>query len=125
MSLSRRDLLKISVFAGASVTLPLERSVNALSTSAARIAESALPAPFTTPFEIPPVLAPVRSDAAADYYRITMQSAVKEFIPGLKTEVWGYNGRVPGPTIRTRKGKPAMVRQINSLPLVHPTLGYT
>ena len=29
MTLSRRDLLKISVFAGAAVALPLERSVNA------------------------------------------------------------------------------------------------
>jgi len=125
MTLSRRDLMKISVFAGAAVALPLERSVNALSASASRIAQSALPAPFTTPFTRPPVAVPVRTDATTDYYRMTMRPARMEFIPGLQTEVWGYDGIVPGPTIRARKGRPVVVRHINDLPLVHPTLGYT
>jgi FtsP/CotA-like multicopper oxidase with cupredoxin domain len=125
MSLNRRDLLKVSVFAGAALALPLERSVNALSVAGARIAESALPAPFTMPFTRPPVLVPERTDAAADYYRLNMKKAYKEFIPGLQTEVWGYNGIVPGPTIRVRQGRPIVVRQINNLPAQHPTLGYT
>ena len=125
MPLNRRDLMKVSVFAGAAAALPLERGVNALSASASRIAESALPAPFTMPFQVPPVIMPVRSDATTDYYRMTMQPATKEFIPGLPTQVWGYNGIVPGPTMRVRKGRPVVVRQINSLPLQHPTLGYT
>jgi spore coat protein A len=125
MTLTRRDLLGISVFAGAAAILPLERGVNALSASAARIAESALPAPFTLPFDVPPVLGPLRSDATTDYFRTYMKPALKEFIPGLKTEVWGYNGIVPGPTIRVRKGRPAVVRHVNNLPLQHPTLGYT
>ncbi len=125
MTLSRRDLMKISVFAGAAVALPLERSVNALSASASRIAQSALPSPFTIPFSRPPVAVPVRSDATTDYYRMTMRPARMEFIPGLQTEVWGYDGVVPGPTIRARKGRKVVVRHINDLPLVHPTLGYT
>jgi spore coat protein A len=125
MSLSRRDLMKISVFAGAAAMLPLQRSVNALSATSSRIAESALPAPFTVPFSVPPVLAPVRTDATTDYYRISMEPALAEFIPGLKTQVWGYNGIVPGPTFRARKGREVVVRQINNLPLEHPTLLYT
>ena len=125
MTLSRRELMKLSVFAGAAVALPLERSVNALSASASRIAQSALPAPFTTPFTRPPVAVPVRSDATTDYYRMTMQPARMEFIPGLQTEVWGYDGIVPGPTIQARTGRKVVVRHINNLPLVHPTLGYT
>ncbi len=125
MSLSRRDLMKISVFAGAAAVLPLERSVNALSATSSRIAESALPVPFTVPFTVPPVLAPVRTDATTDYYRLSMEPAVTEFIPGLKTEVWGYNGIVPGPTFRVRKGREVVVRQINNLPQQHPTLLYT
>lgn len=125
MTLSRRDLMKISVFAGAAVALPLERSVNALSASASRIAQSALPVPFTIPFSRPPVAVPVRSDSTTDYYRMTMRPARMEFIPGLQTEVWGYDGVVPGPTIRARQGRKVVVRHINDLPLVHPTLGYT
>ena len=125
MSWSRRELLKMSAFAGAAVALPLERSANALSASASRIAESALPAPFTTPFTVPPVLQPVRTDATTDYYRISMQSARMQIIPGLQTEVWGYNGIVPGPTIKATRGRDVVVRQVNNLPLVHPTLGYT
>jgi spore coat protein A len=125
MTLTRRDLMKLSVFAGAAVTLPLERSVNALSGSASRIAQSALPAPFTTSFVVPPVLEPVRSDATTDYYRMTMRPSRMEFVPGLQTEVWGYNGIVPGPTMRVRRGRPVVVRHINDLPLQHPTLGYT
>lgn len=125
MTLSRRDLMKISVFAGAAVALPLERSVNALSASASRIAQSALPVPFTIPFSRPPVAVPVRTDSTTDYYRMTMRPARMEFIPGLQTEVWGYDGVVPGPTIRARQGRKVVVRHINDLPLVHPTLGYT
>ena len=125
MSMSRRDLLKLSAFAGAAVALPLERSANALSASASRIAQSALPAPFTTPFVRPPVLEPVRRSGTTDYYRISMQPARTEFIPGLKTEVWGYNGLVPGPTIKAVQGRDVVVRQINNLPMVHPTLKYT
>ncbi|MFQ5989645.1 MAG: multicopper oxidase family protein [Candidatus Methylomirabilales bacterium] len=35
--------------------------------------------------------------------------------PGLFTEIWGYNGMFPGPTIRARKGHPAVVRFHNDL----------
>ena len=70
MTLSRRDLMKISVFAGAAVALPLERSVNALSATSSRIAQSALPVPFTTPFSRPPVAVPVRTDATTEIYTV-------------------------------------------------------
>jgi spore coat protein A, manganese oxidase len=125
MSLNRRELMKITLFGGAAVALPLGRSVSALSPSASRIAESALPVPFTLPFTVPPVLTPVRRDGTTDYYRLSMRSVRKEVIPGLQTELWSYNGVVPGPTIRAVQGRDVVVRQINNLPLVHPTLGYT
>jgi spore coat protein A len=125
MTLSRRDLMKLSVFAGAAVALPWERSVNALSASAGRIATSALPLPFSTPFTRPPVAVPVRTDADTDYYRMSMEPARMEFIPGLQTEVWGYNGLVPGPTIRATQGRKVVVRHAINLPLQHPTLLYT
>src|SRR6267143_6089112 len=44
----------------------------------------------------------------ADFYEITMERALKQILPGEKTEIWGYNDRpgvpgftaiTPGPTI--------------------------
>jgi FtsP/CotA-like multicopper oxidase with cupredoxin domain len=40
------------------------------------------------------------------------------------TDIFGYNGVTPGPTIRATRGRRAVVRQINALPSRHPTLGY-
>ncbi|MBU6317107.1 MAG: multicopper oxidase domain-containing protein, partial [Acidobacteria bacterium] len=89
-----------------------------------RMAESRLPAPFTTPFVRPPDAVPVRSTATCDYYRMEMRAVQADIIPGFKTTVFGYNGSVPGPTINAWAGRQTVVRHINSLPDVHPTLGY-
>jgi FtsP/CotA-like multicopper oxidase with cupredoxin domain len=39
-----------------------------------------------------------------------------EFVPGLKTRAWGFNGQVPGPTIEARVGDVLEVRLTNRLP---------
>jgi FtsP/CotA-like multicopper oxidase with cupredoxin domain len=39
-----------------------------------------------------------------------------EFIPGRATRAWGFNGRVPGPTIEARVGDVVEVRLTNRLP---------
>lgn len=121
--LSRRDALKFSVLGAAALALPMERLVDAKEASD-RIATSRLPRRYTTPLAVPAVLAPVRSTATTDYYVVTQQPTVAEIIPGLPTEMWGYNGLVPGPTIKTQRGREAVVRQINALPQRHPRLGY-
>lgn len=120
---SRRDALKFGVFGAAALALPLERVVDAKEASD-RLATRRLPRPYTTPFTVPPVLSPVRRTATTDYYVVTQQPLTAEIIPGLPTEMWGYNGLVPGPTIKTRRGKEAVVRQINGLPRRHPRLRY-
>ena len=125
MELSRRDLLKLSVAGGVAVALPLERSLAGSPALANRIAESALPPLFSVPFVVPPVISPVRSDETTDYYRVSMEPVVAEILPGLRTPVWGYNGLVPGPTFRVAQGRPVVVRQVNNLPSLHPTLNYT
>ncbi|MEP7089592.1 MAG: multicopper oxidase family protein [Nocardioidaceae bacterium] len=125
MDLTRRDLFKMSVLSGAAVALPLERSVSGLSLLSSRIAECALPAPYSTPFSTPPVIAPVYSDANADYFHVEMAPTSMEIIPGLRTEVWTYNGTLPGPTFRVNQGRQAVVRQVNNLPSTHPVLNYT
>jgi len=59
-----------------------------------------LPREFENPLPIPPVLKPVRRDSDTDYYRVVQMPARAEILPGLRTEIWGYNGMFPGPTIR-------------------------
>lgn len=125
MDLSRRDLLKWSVFSAAAVALPLERSVAGLTSPGARIAESQLPLPFTTSFAVPRVAAPIRSDATTDYYRLIMRPTEVEIVPGLKTPMWGFDGQVPGPTFQVQQGRRSVVRLVNQLPATHPSLGYT
>lgn len=122
MKLDRRDLLKTGVFAGAAVALPTARFVGAATPS--RMAESLLPQPFTVPFVRPPDAVPVRSSATCDYFKLEMRAVQAEILPGFQTLVFGYNGVVPGPVINVMQGKQAVVRHKNSLPAVHPTLGY-
>ncbi len=147
-SLNRRDLLKLSVVGSAALALPLQPVLWAK--SASELDESKLPPRYVAPFKAPPVLDPIARDdvagssygtnprtgapipgsayAGTDYYRITQTPCEVGFISGVKTKMWGYNGLVPGPTIRTytNAGKPRRVimQQINQLPATHPTLGY-
>ncbi len=125
MQISRRDALKVGVFGGAALFLPLERVAGADPTTPPRLASSALPAPFTIPFAVPPVLRPVRADSTTDYYRVVMAPLQTQVVPGLQTTLWGYNGTVPGPTIHVQQGRRTVVRQINRLPAQHPILKYT
>jgi len=124
MGLTRRDVIKAGVFAGAALSLPLSRVVSGQSALDSRMPSSKLPKPFTMPFAMPPVAVPVRTDATTDYYSITMRPTPLEVIPGFKTLFFAYDGVVPGPTIQVNRGRQVKVRHINSLPNVHPTLGY-
>lgn len=100
--------------------------------------------PFQQTLPMPPVLQPLTSrngappfvpgtafhgvaDEFADlkrfsqlplkYYKVEMRPALHQYIPGVKTPVWTYNGILPGPTFRTRIGEPIVVRFSNSLPV--------
>ncbi|MEM8809170.1 MAG: multicopper oxidase family protein [Cyanobacteria bacterium P01_G01_bin.38] len=81
---------------------------------------------FRRPFELPPVLQPVRSDERGarptDYYELTLQKSQTEIMTGKPTEVWSYNGVTPGPTIRQKgglepadQGRQSVVRFVNQL----------
>ena len=124
MTLNRRDLIKAGVFAGATLSLPLSRVVSGQSALDSRMPSSKLPKPFTTPFAYPPKAVPVKSDSTTDYYRISMKKTLLEVIPGFKTMFFGYDGYVPGPTIKVARNRKTVVRYVNDLPPVHPTLGY-
>ncbi|MFJ2811276.1 multicopper oxidase family protein [Kitasatospora sp. NPDC087271] len=70
---------------------------------------------FTAAMPLPPVLAPVSTDGAADTYAVTMLKAYARILPGHRTDVLTYNGAFPGPVIRARSGRPVVVRQTNLL----------
>lgn len=108
--LSRRDALKLGVIAGGSLLLPLGLQ----SSSKAGDAGSPKVAPFSLPFKVPPVLNPIRRDATTDYYQINVSKTRVSILPGLSTEVFSYNGLIPGPTIIQRKDRQSVVRCINN-----------
>ncbi|HEV8636331.1 MAG TPA: multicopper oxidase domain-containing protein [Chloroflexota bacterium] len=72
---------------------------------------------FAVRLAIPPVLEPVRRDDSTDYYEVAQREARVEILPGLPTTIWGYEGVSPGPTIRARSGRRAVVRHTNHLPV--------
>ena len=134
MTVSRRDALRLGLAAGASLLLPA--SLTACDNrggagglggganvgtqgSAGRLLRSTapLPEPFQVSLPVPPVLRPVRSDNTGDYYELTQRAARVEILPGMRTEVWGYNGSFPGPTIESRRGQPTVVTHHNRLPV--------
>src|SRR3954453_9444482 len=122
-SLSRRDALKVSLLGAAAIALPFQGILTAK--SASRIASSKLPRPYSQPFKTPPVLQSVPGpDPMTDYFVLRQQAFVGQILPGVNTPLFGYNGSVPGPTIKATKGRRTVVRQINQLPAKHPTLGY-
>jgi spore coat protein A, manganese oxidase len=124
MAITRKEFLKLGLVAGgaglaissgASASSPGGRgkeTTGNLLRSAVR-----LPRPFRVPLPVPAVLEPVRSDADADHYEIRQKVGKAEILPGLETEVWGYEGSFPGPTIESRSGRATIVRQTNELPV--------
>ena len=124
---SRRDVLKFSALGAAVVALPLERAVRAKTVS--QIAASKLPAPYTLPFAVPPVV-DGRGGGVVKLEQLAKQVSI---IPGFQTTIFGYalvDGKTPpapttpGPTIHAQRGTPLTVMQANKLPTVHPFLNY-
>lgn len=108
--ISRRDLIKLGVIAGAAAAVPLERAAFASHNPSG--GES-----FAQPLYLPPTLTPSANPAypGADYYDVTMRAATQQVVPGKLTGIWGYEGAWPGPTIRARSNRRTVVQQSNAL----------
>ena len=123
MKISRKNFLKLGLAGAAGLVLPFgasacgTREADSGSTGVLVRSTATLPEPFGVPLPIPPVLKPVRSDATTDYYEITQRRGKAEILPGFTTEIWGYNGIFPGPTIEARSSRRAVVRHRNELPV--------
>ncbi|MDJ1138234.1 multicopper oxidase family protein [Streptomyces iconiensis] len=76
-----------------------------------------LPEPFQVPLPVPRVARPVRSAGGVDYYELVQKAARHEILPGVRTEVWGYEGRFPGTTLVGRSGREMRVKVRNTLPV--------
>ncbi len=48
-------------------------------------------------------------------YEIPVEFGMQEIIPGLPTEIWGYTGVYPAPTISVTRNQPIVVRFINNI----------
>ena len=116
MKLNRRDILQLGLWGGSALCLPFypQKPAHAAPFS------PQIPR-FEKPLIIPPELSPKYSDQSTDYYEIRLQKARVEILPDTTTEIWGYNGLLPGPTIRQQGGNPntegrlSVVRFINEL----------
>lgn len=92
--------------------------------------------PFTEELPIPPVVQPVapfEHPCAEDFagleglsepvfYEVTMKEGTHQFIPGVDTTIWGYDGIFPGPTFKVRHNEPAIVKftnELNATTIVH------
>jgi FtsP/CotA-like multicopper oxidase with cupredoxin domain len=119
--LTRAELLKLGLLGGAGLVVPLTYTATTQARALDRLPPSRIPEPFQVPLAIPPIAQPVRRDARNDYYQLTMQRALVQILPGFpRTEIFGYDGITPGPTIVAVTGRDAVVRHINRLPRTSP-----
>jgi spore coat protein A len=112
MTFTRRDALKLAALA-----LPIETACLSRRPEAKLLpSRIPLPKPFETPLPIAPVLQPTRTDDTTDYYEVTARVAPAKILPGVTTQIWGYNGTFPGPTIEARSGRRVSFHLRNELP---------
>jgi bilirubin oxidase len=64
----------------------------------------------------PPVLENLSSEPHTVEVRLTAAPTRLSLLPGTTTDVWAYNGRVPGPTLEVREGDRVIVHFKNELP---------
>lgn len=70
----------------------------------------------------PPIAIPKanKNYPPGSYYEIKMLKAKHRFHVGFPySEVWGYNGIIPGPTIEAKKDSTTYVKYLNKLPQKH------
>ncbi|MET0692429.1 MAG: multicopper oxidase family protein [Propionibacteriaceae bacterium] len=88
----------------------------------------ALPERFQVPFTVPPVKAPTSTGGGVTRYHVVQRTAQVEIVPGFPTQIYGYDGLFPGPTIKARRGEKIVVNHRNTLDVptvVHLHGGHT
>lgn len=118
MSIDRRQFLLMAggaALIGGTGALPLLPFGRPHQTRTLLRSQIVLPPRFAVPLPVPPVAQPTGRGASVDHYVLTMRAAEQEIIPGRAATVWDYDGAIPGPTFRVRRGNPVQVRFRNQL----------
>jgi spore coat protein A len=112
--LSRRRFLGLAAAGAAACAIPGCGLSSAERAGVVLTSRLPLPRPFTVPLPVPKVARPY---GGGSDYRLVQRAAEVEIIPGVRTEVWGYDGTFPGPTFDVRRGRPITVSITNELPV--------
>lgn len=80
------------------------------------MAAGTAPAPRWQPYD--PALKPV-ADGTAHEVTLRVQQTTIEVAPGVRQQVWTYNGTVPGPVLHGRVGDVFTVHLVNDAPMPH------
>ncbi|WP_371763427.1 multicopper oxidase domain-containing protein [Massilia sp.] len=121
--ISRRDFFK---GAGAvAVSTAAVSRVSAASLPEAMVMDNAkthVPPPPPTGRPFNPVVTlngwslPWRMNNGVKEFHLVAEPVVREFAPGMKVNLWGYNGQSPGPTIEVVEGDRVRIFVTNKLP---------
>lgn len=118
MKVSRREAMRIAGFSMAGSAVLADFGCTQMRPEPKLLASQAPhPARFSVPLPIPTVLKPASISGETDYYEMSARPASLQILPGLQTEVWGYEGQFPGPTIEARVGRRLSLRLRNLLPV--------
>jgi len=110
MILNRRNFLRLTLGGAAVLALPPRPRAMPLPAS------PTLP-PFVDPLPLPPVLR-AKKVGRKDVYKITMQAGTAQCHRDLPpTNIIGYNGLYPGPTIKAKRNRMVQVTHTNNLPM--------
>ena len=124
MTVSRRNFVGLSAAALAGVSAVSGRA-QAASVPEAVIMSSPAMQPPLVPNSGPayhPVVTlngwtlPWRMNGDWKEFHLVAEPVVREFAPGMKAHLWGYNGQSPGPTIETVEGDKVRIFVTNKLP---------
>lgn len=87
---------------------------------------AALPLPAVkeagAPFAFQCTLPQIPGQLPPKFYQVRIKRGEAEIVPGVKTEIWGYDGMYPGPTFRAFHNEPAVIRfhnELDRLTIVH------
>jgi FtsP/CotA-like multicopper oxidase with cupredoxin domain len=124
MKLSRRNFLGGSAVTLASVAAIGGRGQAATIPEAPTTASPAMQPPVPPPSgqDYQPVVTlngwtlPWRMNGEWKEFHLVAEPVVREIAPGMKANLWGYNGQTPGPTIEAVEGDKIRVFVTNKLP---------
>ena len=130
MRLSRRHLLGGGLGLAATAVLGTAGCADDPAGQTGRVFRSDRPLPerFAVPLPVPPVARPTAREGGTTRYTLVQRPARVEILPGVLTDIWGYDGLFPGPTLRARRGERLVVTHENTLPVptvVHLHGGHT